>query len=198
MRNLILSLCTSFTLSFAPHRAVVRNSRAFSSGYIAYPDLETKENYINTQLRYKTGTISKTDVENRKLFFPQEDQFTIEKTHDEPKRRKVECLHSLKPVGREIVKKLEIAANSVHTLSILSDEITNDERYEQALENAKKADLKYGLCSEQSAIAWNLVDELYTSNTVLPSKKHIDPKVLKNIVDACKILNEALDELEEA
>ena len=35
------------------------------------------------------------------------------------------------------------------------------EKYEVSLQLAKDADLKYGLCSEESLNAWDVVDEIY-------------------------------------
>ncbi|KAL7449479.1 hypothetical protein ACHAWC_001534 [Mediolabrus comicus] len=71
------------------------------------------------------------------------------------------------------------AAAAPHTTT--NNNIINDSNemkllLQSALQHARNTDLKYGLCTPESAYAWSIVDELYTS---MPEYKAVEDNVRK-------------------
>ena len=74
------------------------------------------------------------------------------------------------------------AAAAPHTTT--NNNISNDSNdsnemkllLQSALQHARNTDLKYGLCTPESAYAWSIVDELYTS---MPEYKAVEDNVRK-------------------
>lgn len=71
------------------------------------------------------------------------------------------------------------AAAAPHTTT--NNNISNDSNemkllLQSALQHARNTDLKYGLCTPESAYAWSIVDELYIS---MPEYKAVEDNVRK-------------------
>lgn len=190
MKAVILSLCTPLTISFVQRRIIVRNSR--NIGQFATIDLE--KTHFSSNILSKI----KPQLQQRRNNTPiQLDKFILDipQIEDDTLSEMTESLQSLDPVGRAFIKNIESTAKSIQNYSSKECLLTDSDcEYDSALEDAKMADSKYGLCSPESEVAWSRVDEIYMANDqTLTGKNNSDDEALEDIIKACQILNQALD-----
>jgi len=85
-------------------------------------------------------------------------------------------------------------------------ELSQDElrmEYHKALDLARVADLKYGICSRQSSLSWAKVDDIYKLMQMSPSIEsenigdHDSFQKFNEIIEACRHLEHALSRLEK-
>eukprot|EP00594_Rhizosolenia_setigera_P018009 CAMPEP_0178963084 /NCGR_PEP_ID=MMETSP0789-20121207/14792_1 /TAXON_ID=3005 /ORGANISM="Rhizosolenia setigera, Strain CCMP 1694" /LENGTH=207 /DNA_ID=CAMNT_0020647443 /DNA_START=75 /DNA_END=698 /DNA_ORIENTATION=+ len=71
------------------------------------------------------------------------------------------------------------------------------EIYEQALKQAKEADLRYGIGSDESCRMWNVVDSMYYKTTMKPQVEMETTALLRDMSQLCDTFEVTCKELEE-
>jgi len=118
-------------------------------------------------------------------------------------QEKVSKIISLAHQGKEVVKQLrrEVESlNSVPGFAVKIDDRHNDslqKKYHAALDNARATELKFGLCSSQSTMAWAEVDKIYENIQDLNSTWKTKLSKHDDIMKTCFFLEQAFHKLEK-
>lgn len=148
--------------------------------------------YINHCLFNQSADIGLTNQDNK------EDSFTsVTDVEDQALRLRI-----LMENANEVMTKIK---DEVSMTNEIIDKIAHQkakrdsyyEKYEQALKQAKEADLRYGIGSDESCRMWNVVDSMYYKTTMKPQVEMETTALLRDMSQLCDTFEVTCKELEE-